>query len=423
MALTLVVWPVMLLMVSGVYVTGESVRQKIILQNAADAAASAGAVVQADTLSRIAVLNRMMAWTYIQANKMEMDCVVDDWLGRTQQKFSEIRTECIAKNAASACTCPLRIKHTTERDADPVNYGWYTGVVADGRYLRDAVSLNGGSHTPGLEAVKSARTGFSADASDAYENIRTMNDAIAGLKNNAKTRIENAVNRTFTANLTEFGGECTFVASVNSMTAYTGIMTDEKAFLAMSGDDDLSSTPGFDTWWVQGNAPGSGFLRKYQQSGNTLSARIDYHWKRWVSIFDICVPVPPDFAPQQETVNGKDIAASNRTAALPLSLSAGYLSAGTIYAGVKMPMKNPLALIFGQNGTLAGSWYDAYTVADTDMWCVSAARACAYDGEKSAYSRSLYNRNTADWDAVPLVCSEAEIENIRLLLNPAGWNL
>jgi len=80
LALTIALWPALVLMVSGVYVTGESIRQRIILQNAADAAAYAGALVQADSMSRIAVLNKMLAWTYVQANQMEMDYTVYNWL-------------------------------------------------------------------------------------------------------------------------------------------------------------------------------------------------------------------------------------------------------------------------------------------------------------------------------------------------------
>ena len=43
-ATTILVWPLMLLAVSGIFVTGEALRSKLILQNAADAAAHAGAM-------------------------------------------------------------------------------------------------------------------------------------------------------------------------------------------------------------------------------------------------------------------------------------------------------------------------------------------------------------------------------------------
>lgn len=49
---------------AGVYTVGRAVKDRIILQNAVDAAAYSAAVVQADYLSRIATINRAMAWTY-----------------------------------------------------------------------------------------------------------------------------------------------------------------------------------------------------------------------------------------------------------------------------------------------------------------------------------------------------------------------
>ena len=53
--------PVCILFI-GIYGVGEIVRQKIELQNAADAAAYSAAVVQADYLSRMATVNKAMAW-------------------------------------------------------------------------------------------------------------------------------------------------------------------------------------------------------------------------------------------------------------------------------------------------------------------------------------------------------------------------
>ena len=47
----------------SVYAAGETVRQRMELQNAADAAAYSAAVVQADTLSRIACINNRVTLT------------------------------------------------------------------------------------------------------------------------------------------------------------------------------------------------------------------------------------------------------------------------------------------------------------------------------------------------------------------------
>lgn len=85
--LTLAVFLLLYVLCCGVYATGETVRQRIEVQNACDAAAYSAAVVQADALSRMAVVNRAMAWTYIQLCREEMDYIVFSWLRLTCQRF------------------------------------------------------------------------------------------------------------------------------------------------------------------------------------------------------------------------------------------------------------------------------------------------------------------------------------------------
>ena len=73
----------------GVYSVGEQLRQKMELQNACDAAAYSAAVVQADALSRMAVLNRAMAWSYIQTTKTQMDYITYQWLKEVRDRFAD----------------------------------------------------------------------------------------------------------------------------------------------------------------------------------------------------------------------------------------------------------------------------------------------------------------------------------------------
>lgn len=76
-------------LVLSVYSVGETIRRKTELQNACDAAAYSAAVVQADILSRMAVLNRAMAWSYIQTTKMQMDYIAYKWLRHVRDCFEE----------------------------------------------------------------------------------------------------------------------------------------------------------------------------------------------------------------------------------------------------------------------------------------------------------------------------------------------
>lgn len=88
---TLALFMFMFLLCSGVYTIGDMVRQRIELQNASDAAAYSAAVIQADTISRVATINRAMAWTYLQMTRRQMDYIVDRWVDLTHKRMAEDR--------------------------------------------------------------------------------------------------------------------------------------------------------------------------------------------------------------------------------------------------------------------------------------------------------------------------------------------
>lgn len=92
---TIAIFLFLFVIILSIYSIGESIRQKEELQNACDAAAHAGAVAQADALSRMAVVNRAMAWNYIQMTKMQMDYITYKWLRVTCDNFAEDRNKCL----------------------------------------------------------------------------------------------------------------------------------------------------------------------------------------------------------------------------------------------------------------------------------------------------------------------------------------
>ena len=102
--LTLAVFLLLFILVCGVFSVGEAIRQKVELQNACDAAAYSAAVVQADGLSRMAVVNRALAWSYIQLCRTQMDYIVYRWLELTCKRFNEDKT----KNACNGHLWNLR---------------------------------------------------------------------------------------------------------------------------------------------------------------------------------------------------------------------------------------------------------------------------------------------------------------------------
>ncbi len=86
--MTLAVFLLLYVLCCGVFATAEIIHQRMQLQNACDAAAYSAAMVQADGLSRMAVVNRALAWTYIQMCREQMDYIVYKWLRLTCDRFA-----------------------------------------------------------------------------------------------------------------------------------------------------------------------------------------------------------------------------------------------------------------------------------------------------------------------------------------------
>ena len=73
--MTLSIFLFLFVLCSAIYAVGETIHQKIRLQNACDAAAYSAAVVQADGLSRMATINKALSWTYVQMTNHQMDYI------------------------------------------------------------------------------------------------------------------------------------------------------------------------------------------------------------------------------------------------------------------------------------------------------------------------------------------------------------
>lgn len=100
LALTLVVFMTLLILAFSIYAVGENIRQRIELQNAADAAAYSAAVVQADGLSRLAAINLAMGWTYVETGKRTMDYIMDKWLREVVRVWNNINGNMYSFNHA-----------------------------------------------------------------------------------------------------------------------------------------------------------------------------------------------------------------------------------------------------------------------------------------------------------------------------------
>ena len=464
-ATTILVWPLMLLAVSGIFVTGETLRSKLILQNAADAAAHAGAMAQADTLSRIAVINRMMAWTYIQANKMEMDYTVVNWALLADTVMQELKTPLSNANKNASLTCPDPVHKSERTSGSAGQWGWYTGNghSSDLVYSPGQISLNGHEtdfNTARRENLNSLRTALDASLDTAFNNINSMNGARADLVKNCAERVETSLTEVFAANASEFSTKASFWYRRDKTSSYLTPMTDENAFLALAGEAQsasLSTTPGID-WWRPDNSSADGFRRAYSGDSFTgvgLEARFDIGFKGWqssgtpavcsnyitrdttVSVYGNGVVTSDGITDAGAYADGLTAAAitgksrfflgyNANVRALPRQVAPGFLTSGAVLVGAKLPQVNPLAAIFGD---LTGSWFDAHTQVDsTDYWCLSAARACAKNG--AGYSRSSiasYSPGNTEYTAVMLPAAMAGnsagdvAKEVYDGLKPNGW--
>ena len=138
--MTVAVFLLLYALCAGVYAVGENVRQKIELQNACDAAAYSAACVQADGLSRIALINRAMSWTYVQLTNLQLDYITWNFLKKTSECFREDVKKCRNWNDStfgfSMLDCNLFLNSRYKGRGK----GWFCGVAGEGV---DKVRING----------------------------------------------------------------------------------------------------------------------------------------------------------------------------------------------------------------------------------------------------------------------------------------
>jgi len=410
-ALTVTVAIIIFLFGFAVYAVGETVRQRIELQNAADAAAYSGALVQADTISRVAVINKAMSWNYVMMTRRQMDYIVDRWLGAVRQQYHASYT---AAAAFQMCSC---IHHRNEM------FDWWVGIGPGASHKK--VLLNGHHqvHIMEIDAARSANaarnTAFQLEA--VRRCVAAMNQEEKRLISGMKKRVENAVEFAVNADVSLTPNDDAVkdkrkiawrLYDLKSASVYfEELKKDEQRFL---GFGDFSGTPenvfgaGADTWLRQSGT--SGFQRNYMQSGNTLIANwFTFNWI-WVDTPTGCVPVSmiTNPVPAVTGMMVRDKYFTGQVAKPQVLKDNFFKSDGAIVVGVSRPLNNPLAFIYG-GGDKAGI-YSAFEVGGgkQTMWCVAAARAGYREtGWKAGEYRNRGkipakkdNLKIADWDAL-----------------------
>ncbi len=382
LAMTVVMFLTLFVISSSVYAVGETIRERIEVQNAADAAAYSAAVVQADALSRIASLNLAMGWTYAQQVKMEMDFIVNAWLLKSVIGWAKdfIKVQLRAKLS----TCSLG-PFTGFDD-------WFCGES----YIshRKAMKLNGHDWEDIKTVINAIKAGKAfkniGPIIKATLNINMMNKAEKSIIDKLEDKLHKAVKRSLKANIKDLKidklsksktADIRFALLTDPKKCFK-VMDSEHAFLRCvfgrgTNAKDLFGA-GTDVWFVE-----SGIGRKYQQAGNTLEAEWTYYGNSWEII-----PAPPFCAPTIPTtghnsVQGKDayIKPFFETAKCkPQELKPQYFEKpGAIVVGVARKMNNPFQFMFRHKKP--DGIYGLYTVPPGKdggghyAWGVAAARA------------------------------------------------
>ena len=187
--MTLSIFMLLFVLCAGVYSIGETVRQKVELQNACDSAAYSTALVQADGLSRMAMVNRAMSWTYVQLTNMQMDYITYKWLQLVAKRFNEDYEMCREFNEHSGCTqieiplpCPRGACRENRNLKEP-GIGWFCGIAGQGM---KRIRLNGHESI----VINGKKVPVTVDLIEQYlqscSQIATYPEQIAGMKDMIK---------------------------------------------------------------------------------------------------------------------------------------------------------------------------------------------------------------------------------------------
>ena len=299
LALTLAFVLPMYLTVIGIYGVGEMVRNKIELQNAADSAAYSAAVVQADYLSRMATVNKAMAWTYVDLQKRSLDLAMDAFCTNVFAKFQSDLAMCIRENKP----CHMHVPG--------VNFNCGTDVAVD-----DTVLLVSGCGVGIPELAKEFNgqgvlgrfllnqawkvvqaniegKGMIANTPKVLKysyNIVKMTAKLKDLYDEYPKKIKDTAQQIAIANMMECQDDYYVKVHMGdqllSFLFMAGTDDNEKAFISFADPTLQDFTPkkvfgpGTDDWVVRKGI--LGFWRVYHQTKTHLYAEWDWFWTKWV---------------------------------------------------------------------------------------------------------------------------------------------
>lgn len=368
------------LMVIGIYGVGEVVRNKIEIQNAADAAAYSAAVVQADYLSRMATVNKAMAWTYVDLQKRSLDLAMDTFCAKVFAQFASDETMVINKNKPCHMHVPsvnfnvgtdILVEDSVLNIAGsgvsvPLLAKEFNGQGALARFLLNQVYHLAVANIKGKGTVTNLPKVLKYSA-----NIIQMTKKLVDLKSEYPKKVKEVAQQIAIANMMECKDDYYVKVHMGdenlSFFTMPGTEDNEQTFIAFA-DPTLKSFkpkdvfgPGTDLW-VKQKSP-LGFWRVYKQQKKVLYAEWDWFWTRWVhlQIWAVSLHLPPitpggGYDHGHRKIKGTDdpIIKENMpigllvTPAIPITLLPTFFGkSGTITVAIVRKTANPLAKFDG----------------------------------------------------------------------------
>jgi hypothetical protein len=431
LALTVVVFLTLFMMLSAIFAGGETIRNRMELQNAADAAAYSAAVVQADCNSRLATVNRAMSWTYVQMVRMEMDYIVDKWLWLTLQRWDIDNTEMQLFNMPSTCN-----------NGTPW-YGTGYGVFVGNGASHKRILLNK-HHYVTTDEIKSARQSAAAQGKSysalapkidhCRQQIDAMNDKEKDLLRRLPGRVKATVENILRQNVADTwndgfagGGQLMYALKQEEQPLANNFQvleqSEEEDFLRYSdyiteqGSSALDIfQAGTDDWFIKRYASvGPGIQRQYKRFHRILISEWDWCSSVWEIVDGVCVPLIPSIS-GKNSVKGDDWQIYDSryyitALAQPQRLQKKFFAAGgSLRVALTRRLNNPFQFMLGGGGP---GVFRPFTLngGNRYMWTVAAAiagynpqpRTEAQGRYEVTYENNsgnkLWNLKTSDWDA------------------------
>ena len=359
---------------AGVYTVGRAVKDRIILQNAVDAAAYSAAVVQADYLSRIATINKAMAWNYAQFLKSQRN-----WIAlRFMEKLNER---------------PWTKEFNSEFTVSDTKRLW--NIDTDVR-----------RNLPADLKLDEARAHIEQYVSELAEQSSAIYFLLTDSTDGMQAKIDATVKQVLMANLPFRLGELCRIQvkqpqPVGAANAIFAIMTpdQEDQFLNMIADDDgdVGSLITLKDFWFKINQSIAGFQRVI--GANSLKTSLD--WFTWddpmerrqrlpvVDAHDFIPEIPAyGYVVQPYSLNGRYF----------YDLSRGASAEGAITVAVAKWNENPWKqLVRDLTGIHA-----AFDYGEQNDWTFAIASAQAGYRNNTGSTLQAYSVNLSGFDSVTL---------------------